>query len=149
MVKIRRGIAQYLLVVNLIGRVVPVMLHKNFGIVSCTYRDSVVLIQAFTILTKSPSSYHITTQRWHSTCLRGTPFICVHNINGSIFSQVYSLNFFNHSWLFMVAFLIIYGGMGFEIGVLNWVFRVGVFSWLGFGPVVWGHLGFRGLELFI
>ena len=38
---------------------------------------------------------------------------------------------FAHSWWF-----------GF--GVLDWVFVVGVFSWWGFVPVVWGLLGFFG-----
>ena len=105
--------AQYLLVINFIGRVVPVVLHKNFGIVPCTNRDSVVLIQAFTILTKSPSSYHITPQRWHSTCLRGTPFICVHKINCYIFPGLF-FTFFSHSRSFMTV----------------WVLRLG--SWIGF-----------------
>ena len=28
--------------------------------------------------------------------------------------------------------------------ILYWVFGVGVFSWWGLGPAVWGHLGFLG-----
>ena len=35
---------------------------------------------------------------------------------------------------------------GLRFLVWNWVFWVGVFSWWGFGPVVWGHLGFFGVD---
>ena len=35
-------------------------------------------------------------------------------------------------------------GFGFGVGVLNWAFQVGVFSWWGLGPVVWGLLVFLG-----
>mgnify|MGYP001793554487 CR=1 FL=1 len=31
---------------------------------------------------------------------------------------------------------------GFGVRVSDWVFGVGVFSWWGLGPVVWGLLGF-------
>ena len=34
---------------------------------------------------------------------------------------------------------------GFGVGVLDLVYEVGVFSWWGLGPVVWGSLGFYGL----
>ena len=32
-------------------------------------------------------------------------------------------------------------GRGLGLGVLVWIFRVGVYSWWGLGPVVWGILG--------
>ena len=34
--------------------------------------------------------------------------------------------------------------LGFGVGVLDWVFGVGVFGWWGLGPVVLGLLGFLG-----
>ena len=48
--------------------------------------------------------------------------------SGDIFSQGYSLQFF-------LAFC------------SDGVFGVGVFSWCGLGPVVWGLLGKNGLKL--
>ena len=41
-------------------------------------------------------------------------------------------------------FLLIYGGSGFWGWALVWVFRVGVLSWWGLGPVVWGLLVLLG-----
>ena len=56
------------------------------------------------------------------------------------FSQGYSLHFF-----LIFVFMVVWG---LRFSVWNWVFGVGVFSWWGFGPVVWGHLGFfLGLTL--
>ena len=44
-------------------------------------------------------------------------------------------------WLFFnLPYFIV--GWGFGVGVSDWVFRVTVFSWWGFWPVVSGFLGF-------
>ena len=56
-----------------------------------------------------------------------------------IFSQGYSLYFF-----LILAHLWWFGVLGFGVGVLFWVFGVGVFSWWGLGPLVWGLMGFLG-----
>ena len=45
---------------------------------------------------------------------------------------------FSYIWSFMVVW-------GFGVGVLDWVFGVGVFSSWDFEPVVWDLLGVLGL----
>ena len=59
----------------------------------------------------------------------------------SIKRMWHSLCFFKRGILYTIfSFLLIY---------VLLVFGVGVFSTLGFGAVVWGHLGFLGMGLFI
>ena len=87
----------------------------------------------------------------HGFFIPGCPMKLIHNIKFPgdtftwlqkaawlYFSQGYSLEFF-----LIFAFMVVWG---LRFLVWNWVFWVGVFSWWGFGPVVWGHLGFFGVD---